>query len=313
MRILCLILSVFATEFSFGQITGVIKDSASNEPIPYVNIWVENESIGTTSNENGVFTLSTNGNGGNVIFSSIGYETLKINSQLFNGVVKLKPKITELQEVVVKAKEQNNETIIGHFEKWWIRLYFACNNTPWIAARFFDYNEDYNQTPFLKKIRVFTKSELKESIFNIRLYSVGDDGKPFEYIYDKNILGVARKGKRITEVDISELNIKFPDKGVFVAVEWLIIDSNKYEYTYTMNDFNVDTNKYEYTQAKKKSKEKLKGIRYAPFFGTVISETDKNSWVYIQGKWIKIWKNTGLSDYYKDKYNLPAIELTLTD
>ncbi len=297
MKILYLLLLIFTTEISFSQIKGILKDSASNEPIPYVNIWVENESIGTTSNENGIFTININGNGKILIFSSIGYETLKINTHLLDRVVKLKPKITELQEVVVKAKKQKNETITGHFKKSEINWYFACEKMPWIAARFFDFKENYIQTPFLKKIRVLTDSELKESKFNIRLYSVDDDGKPFDYIYAKNIIGIARKGKRITEVDISELNIKFPNKGVFIAIEWLIIDSNKYDFTYTMNG----------------SKVKMKDIRYAPSLGTIPSETDDNSWIYNQGTWKKVWRNTGPINRYKDKYNLLAIELILTN
>ncbi|WP_396162533.1 hypothetical protein [Flavobacterium sp.] len=33
--------------YTSAQIKGVVKDSISGEPIPYVNIWVENELIGT--------------------------------------------------------------------------------------------------------------------------------------------------------------------------------------------------------------------------------------------------------------------------
>jgi CarboxypepD_reg-like domain len=38
-----------------AQIKGVVEDSLTGKPIPYVNIWVENENIGTTSEENGTF------------------------------------------------------------------------------------------------------------------------------------------------------------------------------------------------------------------------------------------------------------------
>jgi hypothetical protein len=37
----------------YSQIKGIVLDE-SNKPIPYVNIW-ENENIGTTSEENGSF------------------------------------------------------------------------------------------------------------------------------------------------------------------------------------------------------------------------------------------------------------------
>ena len=40
-----------------AQIKGVVKDSLTGNPIPYVNIWVENKNIGTTSEENGSFSI----------------------------------------------------------------------------------------------------------------------------------------------------------------------------------------------------------------------------------------------------------------
>jgi len=44
-----IVLFFFITFSLSAQIKGVVKDSLSGEPIPYVNIWVENETIGTTS------------------------------------------------------------------------------------------------------------------------------------------------------------------------------------------------------------------------------------------------------------------------
>ncbi|MFI0427804.1 MAG: carboxypeptidase-like regulatory domain-containing protein, partial [Flavobacterium sp.] len=47
------------SQFTFSQIRGVVKDSLSGEPIPFVNIWVENENIATTSEIDGSFFLET--------------------------------------------------------------------------------------------------------------------------------------------------------------------------------------------------------------------------------------------------------------
>jgi len=49
MRNYILFLISLVSEISFGQITSIVKDSVSNKPIPYVNIWIENENIGTSS------------------------------------------------------------------------------------------------------------------------------------------------------------------------------------------------------------------------------------------------------------------------
>jgi hypothetical protein len=284
-------------DITFSQVNAVVIDNETKEGIPFVNIWIENKNIGTTSNKNGEFTIDYKVDTENVIFSAIGYESKNIKLGLINNIVELNPIYFEIQEVVIKPEKYNKELRIGAFKKSNINWYFACGTSPWITARYFEYKDNYKQTAFLNKIKLLTNSDIKGSMFNIRLYSVDENGKPCDYIYDKNILVTARKGKKVTEVDISELKIKFPKEGFFIAIEWLIIESNKYEYTYTMNN----------------SKKKLLGISYEPSIGTIPSETDANSWIYRKGEWGKVWKNDGPIKKYSEKYNLLAIELILTN
>lgn len=285
---------LFISNLAFSLFKAVVINSETKKIIPYVNIWVENENIGTTSNENGEFELDTESN--KIIhFSAIGFETKKIISDSIENSLELKPLITELDEVFIKPKKLTQQLEIGTYNKSEIKSYFACGTKPWISARFFNYKGKYNDTPFINKIRLLTKSNIKDSKFNIRIYSVNDLGEPEDYIYKQNIVGIAKKGKEITEIDISNLNIVFPKEGFFIAIEWLIIESNQYEYSYTMHD----------------SKKKLKGISYEPAIGTIPSRTDENSWIFHQGKWQKICgTNNGSS---QEKYSLMAIELVLTD
>jgi len=60
-------------------------------------------------------------------------------------------------------------------------------------------------------------------------------------------------------------------------------------------------------------KKKLRPISFEPSIGTVPAETAKNSWIFSSGKWRKVWKNKGPIKRYKNKYNLIAIELALTN
>lgn len=297
MKKILLIILILTSTLTFCQKSGIIKDSITNVPIPYVNIWIENENIGTTSNENGKFILDNFDNSKVIVFSAIGYTTKKINSKLIKNIVELNPQITELKEVIVNSKKQNKEIKIGQFEKSKINHYFGCGTKPWIVARYFNFQDNYSQTPILKKIKLLTKSDVKNSKFNIRLYSVNEKGEPENYIYNENIIGIALKGKKETEIDISNLNIEFPEKGFFIAIEWLIIDSNKYEYIYTTEN----------------SKEKKKGISYEPSIGTLPNENNENSWTFNQGKWRKFLNHEGSKGIYKDKDIDLAIELTLTD
>lgn len=297
MKKLLAITFLLISNLSFCQLKSIIIDSESKEKIPFVNIWVQNENIGTTSNENGEFELDVE-NEKLIHFSAIGYETTEILSDSIKAFVTLTPKVTDLDEVVLKTKKQSKKRLLGKFKKSKINHYFGTGTKPWITARYFEFDKEYEKTPFVNKIKVLTNSDVKDAKFIIRLYGVGENGQPENYIFDENIFGIAKKGKKITEIDISELNIQFPEKGFFVAIEWLIIEENKYEYSYTM----TETNK------------KLNGISYEPAFGTVPAKTDKNSWIFQKGKWRRIFKNTnGTIKRYKDKYNLLAIELTLTN
>ncbi|MFY8010189.1 MAG: carboxypeptidase-like regulatory domain-containing protein, partial [Flavobacterium sp.] len=63
---------------TLAQIKGVVKDSLTGQPIAYANIWVENENVATTSEEDGTFSIVVNKDK-NLIFSALGYEkkTLK--------------------------------------------------------------------------------------------------------------------------------------------------------------------------------------------------------------------------------------------
>jgi len=233
MRKLLTIAILLISNLGFSQLKSVIIDSKTKEGIPYVNIWVENENIGTTSNEKGEFELNIE-KPKIILFSAIGYKTKRISSDLIKNRIELKPFVTELDEVIIKPKMLTKELTIGEFKKSKINFYFSCGTKPWIAARYFRYDKKYTETPFLNKISVLTNSRVKDSKFNIRLYTINSKGEPDNYIYDKNIIGIAKKGKKVTEIDVSKLNIKFPKNGFFIAIEWLIIENNKYKYNYTM-------------------------------------------------------------------------------
>src|SRR5574343_455868 len=92
-RLIWIFLAV--SQFTFSQIRGVVKDSLSGEPIPFVNIWVENEPIGTTSEVDGSFSLKIEQEK-ILVFSTLGYEIKKTSTK--SEIILLKPKNFELKE-----------------------------------------------------------------------------------------------------------------------------------------------------------------------------------------------------------------------
>ena len=283
-------------QFAFSQVKSVLIDSKTREKISYVNIWVENENIGTTSNDSGEFELNVTDANKIIVFSAIGYATKKMVVGDIKSAVELDPYFTVLQEVFILPKKDTKELVVESFKKSESNHSFVGGTTPWIVAKYFGYDDGYKATPYLKKIKILTNSEIKNASFNIRLYAIDENGDPGEYLYDKNIIGIVSKGKEITEVDLTQLNIQIPENGLFIAYEWLIIESNKYEFTYTS----------------KGSKEEFKGLRYEPGIGTFIGNEQKNSWSYIKGKWIK-WTGQPYLKENEGRYRFLAIELTLSN
>ncbi|PKP19264.1 MAG: hypothetical protein CVU07_00210 [Bacteroidetes bacterium HGW-Bacteroidetes-23] len=275
-----------------AQISGTVKDSTTGKPISYVNIWVENENIGTTSNENGFFNLALNDNK-NIVFSALGYETKTISSLEVKNVL-LHPKIYQLEEVIVENLKKTKELEIGDAKK--IQHTHLSGDKPWIYGKLFPFQEKYIETPYIKQITFFSKSEIKEAKIRIRIYEMNDSIPSNDLLHEELIVSV-KKGMRKNTIDVSKKNIKFSEKGIVVGLEWLIIDENKYIFEYKID----------------KSKSKNERINYAPSLVINYSETEI-SFRYYGGKWIKnkIHKSND-GKIWDNKVLTPAINLTLTN
>jgi hypothetical protein len=119
MRILFfLILSLASFTSGHAQhetVSGKILDADTQEPLAFVNISLEKNGVGTTSNIEGRFTLMLPHNYvGNINFSFVGYENVKIHTKELQNpcLIKLKKDVKQLQDVVVLAGENPAYRII---------------------------------------------------------------------------------------------------------------------------------------------------------------------------------------------------------
>lgn len=91
-----------------NKIKGVIKDSETLQPIPYVHIYSENElknnSTGSISNENGEFTIVVS-NKSKIVFNHINYEPFSIEPDGNLKEILLKPKSYVLDEIVISNEK----------------------------------------------------------------------------------------------------------------------------------------------------------------------------------------------------------------
>ncbi len=107
---------LFLTSISFAQIRGTVKDADGN-PLPFVNIYIENTYIGTTTNELGKYEINTTEKSNvPLIFQYLGYKTqkqiLNISQFPFEFDVTLQEENFQLKEVVVSNTENPANEII---------------------------------------------------------------------------------------------------------------------------------------------------------------------------------------------------------
>ena len=271
-----------------AQIKGVVVDE-NNNPIPYVNIWVENENIGTTSEQDGSFSLQLKSQEKNLIFSAIGYKKL---ISLFKEKIVLEKEIYKLDEVVIFNLKQTKELEIGDSKK--INYSHLSGELPWIYAKYFPFKEEYKETPYLKKIIVFTNSKINKATFKIHLYSMGEDGNPSIDMMNEDILVSVKSGLKVNQIDLSKYKIQIPKQGICVGYEWMIIEDNKYEFEYK----DEDKSKHTY-------------ITYAP--SVICNDVEvEHTFHFSKGKWIKrmLYFSKKESKYIVSE---PAINLILTN
>ncbi len=108
---------IMSQSLLFSQLKGTVKD-ATNQPIPFVNIYVENTYLGTTTNNLGLFELSTEKIkvDAQIIFQAIGFKTQKIAFQTLKNqnpmTIILIEDQYQMTEVVISAKENPADRVI---------------------------------------------------------------------------------------------------------------------------------------------------------------------------------------------------------
>ncbi len=118
---LLLALMLFAASFAFAQrqITGTVIDDVTGETLPFVTIMVKGTSSGTTTSDQGTFTITVPSNESILVFSFMGYETLEMPVPVSGSLdVRMKELATTLEGVVVTGYQTlSQERVTGSFGK----------------------------------------------------------------------------------------------------------------------------------------------------------------------------------------------------
>lgn len=192
MRFVLLLSLFFQAVPGFGQqlVIGKITDEAG-EPVPFVNIGIQDSHIGTISELNGDFELKVPEayKDQTLLFSCVGYHRLSFSIPQLSEEplqITLEENVAQLQEIVISEKRQRPK-----IEK--IGGIYAT------ASRFMtdvDYSgsaivkriETPFDTTFIHWISLGYSNKLRELKMRIKFLRVGEEGKPGEPLILKDII-----------------------------------------------------------------------------------------------------------------------------
>jgi hypothetical protein len=202
------------------QIVGTVVDRATNTPIPFVSILVDNGQHGTVSNEKGEFTLTVHEVPAQLLLSHISYKTTtyRIDSIETRLVVSMEQAPVFLPEVSVVGNEAYRmveqvfdkalaeRTVFRYGKAFYRQTSFMDQNPTEILEGFFDtkFNNNGVEASKITEGR-FAKREIKGSLnfLNFSTFAIGaaiyqDQPKPI-------LLPLSREGLGGYEFEI--LNI----------------------------------------------------------------------------------------------------------
>jgi len=286
-KIILLLLPVLALA---QKTNGIVLDSVTVKPIPYVNIWLENEDVSTMADSLGKYAIATTNAGKTVVFSATGYEPKKVKLPETRGL-KLKP--IAFSECPPRVAKTRSVTLGSDYKVRNSDLTFGSKGKPWMLARKFSPAAGLAKTPFLDKLKLYTDNHNNNMKLSLRFFEIGADGGPGRELTDKLVIFRVDRGRENVEVDLSPYNIRVPETGLFVAVSWLIIPQNiKHWYDNRPMQFK----------------------NYDPGIGAMPAN-ENTTWEYSAGRWAEMQRFPEKYDMrsFRGKFAEIAMQLTLTD
>lgn len=199
-----------------------VYNSENHIPISYANIWKDN-AFYKTADSIGVFTIDDKTPETNLKITAIGFED-KILSSSVNEVL-LKPQLNVLDEVKITKKKNPQRESFGKFKKAGTVMSAVQYDAKMaLVAKFFP--NDKMEERFLNAVKFYTVTEDKNRIISLLFYT-NENGEPGKLINSDNIICRLKKGNHLNTIDVSGSDIVFPKEGVFVVLQYMLLEQNK--------------------------------------------------------------------------------------
>ena len=223
MKCLLALFLLFSVAVS-GQIKVFLKDRDTDQPIPYANLWRDNQIV-ASSDSLGYFYVKEGNPRTLYKISALGYETLDPIPIPETATILMAKNVIQLGNVTLKRARNNKKFKIGKLKNGDVGIVCTREALVPMVAKYFP--NDGKQPLYLDRLKIKALSSEKNRIVAIAFYSAGENGKPDEPIYTQNIICRFKKGHHVAEVDLKDLAVPFPENGIFVMVNFLQLEQNK--------------------------------------------------------------------------------------
>ncbi|WP_373058944.1 carboxypeptidase-like regulatory domain-containing protein [Zunongwangia sp. H14] len=308
-------LCFYLTTAQETHVVGQVVNAVTSEPLPYVNIVLEEGHRGTSTDGQGRFSFLLKGVNSNTLlkFSYVGFKTKRVSlAGLQNKVIKMQPEINVLSEVLLyNITEEHAEKINDFRGKEYVGLgNFSGGQFPSTIARYYARPQEFEEGCFLKEVEVRFFStganSRRGAKFRLRILAVDENGFPGEDLLKADLIITKKPNRFQIKIPLLEYEIFIPEEGFFVAVEHLFIEENKY----------VEEKDYRIYREKDTVVYKdLKIVKYLPVFKGVLEEEGNSSNSFFKDT--NGWKKMNILDHsnpvLKGEIPAPAFKITLTN
>ena len=213
--------------FAQNIFTGLVVDSDTGSPLPYVSIGIINTSTGTVSNEKGEFKIALNSeinNNDTLKFSSIGYQSVSYTvanvRKQFNVEsihISMKKGIIELKQIVIRSTS-SKEKILGN--KTQSKAFGGGFGTKDVGSEIGVVIPVKQENTFIENFNFFVSHNTYDSLtFRVKIYNL-KDGKPDEDILHDNVIIKIGKETGNISTDLTKYNITV-NQDFLICIEWL--------------------------------------------------------------------------------------------
>ena len=223
-----------------NRITGRVVDAASQDPIPFASIQLRSEGTGALTNEYGYFQLAglEKTTKDSLIVMTLGYERAAIaikRGQTEDLILSLKKRVVALSNVDVKAGKVKNLDLGSRASAPGAGM---IQGLPGSQYAFFVKNDKQKKLGNVRTVSFYIgENGFPREPFRVRLYKAdGNYSAPNTDLLTDNVVVSAPGGGQWYTVDMSTYNVRAPEEGFFVAMEW-IVGGDKFYTTNFMDNY----------------------------------------------------------------------------